>query len=69
MVVKAQLAADLMGKDDQQQYVRRDVDPSKPIYACKIYDTEKFVKEDLDMVIKEVKINSMVRSEFCVRHF
>ena len=45
------------------------VDHSKTIYACKIYNTDSFSKEDLEMVYKEVRINSMVRSKHCVRHY
>ena len=45
------------------------MDSSKPIFACKIYNTEKFNKEDLELVVKEVKINGMLRSDNCIRHY
>ena len=50
-VVKAQLASDLIPQDDRdkkgQQTVRSTVDPKKPVYACKIFETENFNKEDM----------------------
>ena len=69
-VVKAQLAADLMDKQGKgaQQTVRPHVDPTKTVYACKIFDVENFNEDDLQIVFKEVKINSMVRSDYCIRH-
>ena len=50
------------------QTVKPHVDVSKPVYACKIFETESFNEEDLQIVFKEVKINSMVRSDYCIRH-
>ena len=70
--MKAQLAADLTSEkkaDGSTQTVKPYVDQTKKIFACKIYDTENFAKEDLEMVFKEVKINSMLRSEYCIRHY
>ena len=49
--------------------MRPTVDTSKTIFACKIYNTEKFNKEDLDLVVKEVKINGMLKSDNCIRHY
>ena len=70
IVVKAQLASDL----HEAQYfkksrttIRSQVDYSKQVFACKIYDTSKFSKKDMQIALKEVKINNMVRSDFCVR--
>ena len=49
--------------------VRSTVDAEKKIYACKIFDTESFSEEDMQMVFKEVKIHSLIRSEYAIRHF
>lgn len=49
--------------------VRSTVDLEKKIYACKIFDTETFNEEDMQLVFKEVKIHSLVRSNFSVRHY
>ena len=38
------------------------------MYACKIFDTENFNENDMQIVFKEVKIHGMIRSDFCVRH-
>ena len=53
----------------EQQVVRSTVDTSKVIYACKIFDTASFSAEDMQAVFKEVKIHSMVRSEYSIRHY
>ena len=45
------------------------VDHSKTIFACKIYETENYSAEDLKSAYKEVQINSMVQSDYCIRHF
>ena len=49
--------------------MRSKVDPEKPIYAAKIFDVENFDEKSLQTIFKEVKINSMVSSEYCVRHY
>ena len=77
-VVKAQKAADLIQpepgsakgstKTGGKQTVRSTVDPSKTIYACKIFDTETFSEESMQIIFKEVKINNLVNSDYCVRH-
>jgi hypothetical protein len=65
-VVKAQLAADLMPTQeknkDGQKIIRSTIDTTKPVYACKIFDTEKFSEEDMKNVFKEINIHSMVQS-------
>lgn len=73
-VVKAQLATDLLDKDDGtsssgQAVVRSTVDATKPIYACKVIDTEAFSEPEMQAVFKEVKIHSLVQSNYCVKHF
>ena len=39
------------------------------IYACKVFDIGKFTDVEMQQVFKEVKIHSMVRSEYAIRHF
>ena len=77
-VCKAQKAADLMQpesnstkgstKNGGKQTIRPTVDPEKTIYAAKIFDVENFSEESLQIIFKEVKINSLVNSNYCVRH-
>lgn len=78
-VCKAQKASDLvkseaspskgLAQNEGKTKVRSTVDPDKPIYAAKIFDVENFDEKSLQTIFKEVKINSMVSSDYCVRHY
>ena len=54
--------------DGKKRTFRSKIDYTKKIFACKIYDTENYAQDELDLVFKEVKINSMVRSDYCIRY-
>ena len=49
--------------------VRSTVDHTKRIYACKCFDITNFTEEDMKLVFKEVKIHSLVRSDYTIRHY
>ena len=72
-VVKAQLASDLLPDNGSakkgQQIVRSTVDTDKTIYACKVIDSENFQEAEMQQVFKEVKIHSMIQSDYCIKHF
>ena len=72
-VVKAQLATDLLKESDRKSgsapVVRSTVDASKTIYACKIFDAERFTEEDMQHVLKEVKIHSLLHSDYAIKHY
>ena len=63
-------ASDLIGEGatGAVQTVRSTVDIDKTIYACKIFETESFGEEELQQVFKEVKIHSMVTSDYAIKH-
>ena len=68
-VVKAQKASDLV--DTHQStglslIIRPSIDYSKKIYACKIYENEFFSPDQMNMVFREMKVHSMLRSENCI---
>ena len=68
MVVKAQKVTDLIDENNTENdklVVRPNVDPEKKIYACKIYETDRCSKDDLLRISKEIKINSMLDSNYC----
>ena len=70
-VYKAQLASDLtdpQNSEAERLKVRPTVDESKQIFACKIYDLQKFEESELEQVMTEVKINSQLKSDYCIRH-
>ena len=72
MVVKAQKVADLIDgsySDQDRIVVRPSVDPEKTIYACKIFDIERCSKDDLLRIFKEIKINTMLDSQFCLKYY
>lgn len=72
-VVKAQLASDLMPSASQnkdgKKVIRSTIDQTKPVYACKIFETEKFNEEDMQHVFKEINIHSMVQSDNAIKHY
>ena len=39
------------------------------MYACKVFDTGSYSKSDTLMAFKEIKINSMLESEFCLQSY
>ena len=39
------------------------------MYACKVFDTESCSKSDTLMALKEIKINSMLGSKFCLQNY
>jgi hypothetical protein len=47
-------------------YLASDKEQAYP-YACKIIDVKRISAEDLECIHKEVRIHSLVRSEYCVR--
>ena len=72
-VVKAQLASDVLPSAQSamknDHVVRSTVDHTKRIYACKCFDITNFTEEDMKLVFKEVKIHSLVRSDYTIRHY
>ena len=72
MSVKAQKVADLIDgsySDQDRINVRPSADPEKTTYACKIFDTERCSKDELLRMFKEIKINTMLDSQFCVKYY
>jgi len=47
-------------------YLSSDKEQAHP-YACKIIDVKRITAEDLECIHKEVRIHSLVHSEYCVR--
>ena len=77
LVVKAQLLSDLLeeskeaGEEQKQQPVvvnHKRSDPTKKIYACKMFDSRGFSEEEMQRVIKEAKMVSLVQSEYTIIH-
>ena len=51
-----------------KQVVRSTVDTDKTIYACKVIDSKNFEESEMQQVFKEVKIHSMIDSDYCIKH-
>ena len=49
--------------------VKSSVDPQKKIYACKIIDFNQLSGRDLQGAFNEIRISSMLRSDYCVKHY
>ena len=71
-VVKAQKVADLIDESNtkhERLVVSPHIDPEKKIYACKIYETDRCSKDDLLRICKEININKMLESNYCLKHY
>ena len=53
----------------QKKLTRPRSDNTKQIYACKIFENEFLCNEDLEMVMKEIRINNMIDSDYCIKHY
>ena len=44
-------------------------DNTKRVFACKIFNNEFLSSDEMQTVIKEVRINRMIASKYCIRHY
>ena len=51
----------------QNEPIRPQLDYTKQVFACKIYNSEFYSTLNRDMVKKEIEIHSKLSSEYCIR--